>query len=103
MASSDSGAAGVESTMTSVLEALKAIQEQQKSLAAEVESVSNRLDTLAPSVQSPSVNEKSIPESIPAVSALLEASLPTPTTKEVSENAKEQAEKSGFTSRIILT
>jgi hypothetical protein len=91
--------------MSTVLEALKAIQDQQKSLAAEVESVSQRLDTLAPPAQSPNLNEKSPPEpanALPAVSALPEAAIATP-PKEASVAAQVQAEKSGFTSRIILT
>ncbi|GAW25580.1 putative GTP cyclohydrolase II [Rosellinia necatrix] len=97
---SSSGDGGVG--MADVLQALKAIQENQARLAAEVESVSNRLDTLAPSAQSPTLNEKSPPESsLPAESALPQAAVAASARGVPSAGA--QAETSGFTSRIILT
>lgn len=100
MASTGSGDGGVG--MADVLQALKAIQDNQSKLAAEVESVSQRLDTLAPSAQSPTLTEKSPPESaLPAESALPQPAL-VASAKE-SSSASTQAEKSGFTSRIILT
>lgn len=88
--------------MADVLQALKAIQENQSKLAAEVESVSHRLDTLAPPAHSPTLTEKSPPESaLPAEPALPQPALAA-SAKE-SSSAGAQAEKSGFTSRIILT
>lgn len=88
--------------MADVLQALKAIQENQTKLAAEVESVSHRLDTLAPPAHSPTLAEKSPPESaLPTESALPQPALAA-SAKE-SSSASAQAEKSGFTSRIILT
>ncbi|KAI0852274.1 GTP cyclohydrolase N terminal-domain-containing protein [Daldinia vernicosa] len=93
--------------MAEVLEALKSIQENQTKLASEVESVSLRLDTLAPSGQVPSL-------AINRVSAPLAGVVPTspvrtaPTAGEADSGntspiTKEAAQKSGFTSRIILT
>lgn len=89
--------------MADVLQALKAIQENQAKMAAEVESVSHRLDSLAPPASSPTLQEKtSLGGSLPAESVLPQAALPAP-AKEESSSAKTEAEKSGFTSRIILT
>lgn len=94
--------------MADVLEALKSIQENQTKLASEVESVSLRLDTLAPSSQVPSlgINRVSTPLAVAPTSPIrttlaageADSGSTSPTTKEAS-----QAQKSGFTSRIILT
>ncbi|KAI1647293.1 GTP cyclohydrolase N terminal-domain-containing protein [Daldinia loculata] len=94
--------------MADVLEALKSIQENQTKLASEVESVSLRLDTLAPSGQVPSlgINRVSTPLAVAPTSPIrttlaageADSGNTSPTTKEAS-----QAQKSGFTSRIILT
>ncbi|KAI1129457.1 GTP cyclohydrolase N terminal-domain-containing protein [Nemania abortiva] len=102
MASSGSSTGDVGTGVADILQALKAIQENQTKLAADVESVSNRLDTLAPSTQSPVLNGKLSPEStLPAGPALPQAALAT-STKE-SPSASKLAEEAGFTSRIILT
>jgi len=98
--------AGTVGDMGAVLEALKAIQENQSKLAAEVESVSHRLDTLAPPAHSPTLNEKSSPEngsSLPAVAALPQAALTTSQKEDSKTLQAEKAENAGFTSRIILT
>ncbi|KAI1814806.1 GTP cyclohydrolase N terminal-domain-containing protein [Poronia punctata] len=105
MASSGSGTTGV-GDMGAVLEALKAIQDYQSKLAAEVESVSHRLDTLAPPAHSPTLNEKSAPESgnaLPSETALPPAVLSTSPQGESKSLQAEKAETAGFTSRIILT
>ncbi|KAI1166365.1 GTP cyclohydrolase N terminal-domain-containing protein [Nemania serpens] len=104
MASSGSSTGDVGNGMADILQALKAIQENQTKLAAEVESVSNRLDTLAPpaNLNSPSLNEKSPPKNnLPAESALPPAALATSAKEPTSASAR--AEEAGFTSRIILT
>ncbi|KAI8633131.1 GTP cyclohydrolase N terminal-domain-containing protein [Xylariaceae sp. FL1651] len=104
MASAGStSASGDVGGMADVLQVLKAIQENQRKLAAEVESVSQRLDTLAPPVHSPSLNEKASPKSanaLPAAVALPQAAIAEPPKE---SPAVAQVEKSGFTSRIILT
>ncbi|KAI0547286.1 GTP cyclohydrolase N terminal-domain-containing protein [Xylaria curta] len=102
MASSGSDTGGVGNGMADILQVLKTIQEDQAKITAEFESFSHRLDTLAPPVNSPSLNEKSPPEnSLPAEAALPQAALAT-SSKE-SSFVKSQAEKAGFSSRIILT
>ncbi|RWA11153.1 hypothetical protein EKO27_g3969 [Xylaria grammica] len=102
MASSGPDASDVGNGVADILQALKVIQENQARLAAEVESVSHRFDSLAPSTHSPTLNEKPSPEqNLPA-----ESSLPQPALAVVSKessSARVQAEKAGFTSRIILT
>ncbi|KAK6952300.1 putative GTP cyclohydrolase [Daldinia eschscholtzii] len=95
-------------SMVDVLEALKSIQDNQAKLASEVESVSLRLDTLAPSGQVPSLGSSKVSASLAGaptspIRTTLAANEPdsgntSPTTKEAT-----QAQKSGFTSRIILT
>lgn len=102
MASSGSGTGDVGNGMTDIIEALKVIQENQAKIAAEFESFSHRLDILAPPAHSPTLNEKSSPENnLPGEAALPQAALAT-SSKE-SSSVKTQAEKAGFTSRIILT
>ncbi|KAI0120026.1 GTP cyclohydrolase N terminal-domain-containing protein [Nemania sp. FL0031] len=102
MASLGSGTGDVGTGVADILQALKVIQENQTKLAADVESVSNRLDTLAPPTQSPVLNGKLSPEStLPAASPLPQAALVS-SAKE-SPSASAQAEEAGFTSRIILT
>ncbi|KAI0490748.1 GTP cyclohydrolase N terminal-domain-containing protein [Xylaria cf. heliscus] len=102
MASSGSGTGDVGNGMADILQALKAIQENQAKIAAEFESFSHRLDTLAPPAHSPSLTEKSSPEnSLPVEATLPQAALAT-SSKE-SSSVKAEAEKSGFSSRIILT
>ncbi|KAI1827552.1 GTP cyclohydrolase N terminal-domain-containing protein [Xylaria intraflava] len=101
MASPGSGTGDVGSSTADILRALKAIQENQAKLAAEVESVSQRLDTLAPPAQSPPLNEQPLPNNLPAESALPQAAISI--QNKDSTVAKVQAEKSGFSSRIILT
>ncbi|KAI1367383.1 GTP cyclohydrolase N terminal-domain-containing protein [Xylaria arbuscula] len=100
MASSDSGAGG----MAEILRALKGIQENQTKLATEVESLSHRLDTVVPSTISPTLNGKSPPpeSNLPADAALPQPALAT-SPKDESSAVRKQAEKAGFTSRIILT
>ncbi|OTA78840.1 hypothetical protein M434DRAFT_402169 [Hypoxylon sp. CO27-5] len=108
MASSGSGTDGGVS-MADVLEALKSIQESQSRLASEVESVSYRLDSLAPSLRAPSPDiSRASPTPLAGVptspvqttlaSSESEADKTPPATKEAV-----QAQKAGFTSRIILT
>ncbi|KAI1138942.1 GTP cyclohydrolase N terminal-domain-containing protein [Hypoxylon sp. FL0543] len=108
MASSGSGTNGGVN-MADVLDALKSIQESQSRLASEVESVSYRLDALAPSLRAPSPDiSRASPTPLagvpttPAQSALAagesEADKTPPAAKEAI-----QAQKAGFTSRIILT
>lgn len=99
--------------MSDVLKALETIQEGQRRLATEVESVSHRLDTLAPAVQDPSsfIIGKVAPPSTggtsgpsdtdPERSANANESVPDPSSP--TAKAAAQAQKSGFTSRIILT
>ncbi|KAI1331929.1 GTP cyclohydrolase N terminal-domain-containing protein [Xylariaceae sp. FL0255] len=89
--------------MSDILQVLKTIQDNQSKLATEVESVSQRLDTLAPSTQSPTLKEKTTEDSVPATPE--PSALPPPAVVETSKTstAGVQAEKSGFTSRIILT
>ncbi|TRX95326.1 hypothetical protein FHL15_003657 [Xylaria flabelliformis] len=78
MANSGSDTSGVGNGMADILQVLKTIQEDQAKIAAEFESFSHRLDTLAPPVNSPSLNEKSPPEnSLPAEAALPQAALAT--------------------------
>ncbi|OTA61157.1 GTP cyclohydrolase [Hypoxylon sp. EC38] len=108
MASLDSGTDGGVS-MADVLEALKSIQESQSRLASEVESVSYRLDSLAPSLRAPSPD---ISRASPTPFAGVPTS-PVQTTLAASESEADktppatkeavQAQKAGFTSRIILT
>ncbi|KAI0019627.1 GTP cyclohydrolase N terminal-domain-containing protein [Xylariomycetidae sp. FL0641] len=97
-ASSADNAAG----MAEVLQALKAIQDNQTRLATEVESVSQRLDAISPPSQDPANIAPSAP-STPVQTASRSAGetgseSPAPTT-----DAAAQAQKAGFTSRIILT
>ena len=100
--------------MADVLKALGAIQEGQRRLAAEVELVSHRLDSLAPSTQDPAsdiVGKTTVPASDTASrsseinrersGSAGESSVAEPTSP--TTNAALQAQKSGFTSRIILT
>ncbi|KAI1214957.1 putative GTP cyclohydrolase II [Annulohypoxylon truncatum] len=105
MASSGPGKDG-EVGMADVLEALKAIQENQSRLATEVESVSYRLDALAPSLRAPSPD---VSRASPSPLAGIPTS-PVQTTLVSGESdatkapsATKEAEKAGFTSRIILT
>ncbi|RYP40742.1 hypothetical protein DL769_011722 [Monosporascus sp. CRB-8-3] len=103
MSASASQAEGVAG-MDDVLKALGAIQESQRRLATEVESVSQRLDALAPTAITPSPNTGIAPgppspdqeRSATAAESITDASSPT-------TSAAVQAQKSGFTSRIILT
>ena len=99
--------------MAGILKALEAIQEGQRRLATEVESVSHRLDSLAPSAQDPTsyiVGKTTVPASDAASrssdidrghSRSASESVADPTSP--TTNAALQAQKSGFTSRIILT
>ncbi|KAI6090828.1 putative GTP cyclohydrolase II [Hypoxylon rubiginosum] len=107
MASSGAGAdSGV--TMADVLQALKAIQENQNRLATEVQTVSSRLDTLAPTSQSPIPDSKRSPSLLagtptsPVQTSLAATETEADSTTAVTKEAA-QAQKSGFTSRIILT
>lgn len=95
--------------MADVLEALKSIRESQSRLASEVESVSYRLDSLAPSLRAPSPDiSRASPTPLAGVptspvqatlaASESEADKTPPATKEAV-----QAQKAGFTSRIILT
>lgn len=103
MSASASHAEGVAG-MDDVLKALGAIQESQRRLATEVESVSQRLDALAPTAITPSPNTGTAPSppgpdrerSAAAAESITDASSFT-------TSAVVQAQKSGFTSRIILT
>ncbi|RYP35281.1 hypothetical protein DL768_011006 [Monosporascus sp. mg162] len=103
MSASASQAEGVAG-MDDVLKALGAIQESQRRLATEVESVSQRLDALAPTAITPSSNTGSAPgppgpnreRSATAAESITDAS-------SLTTSAAVQAQKSGFTSRIILT
>ncbi|KAI1462216.1 putative GTP cyclohydrolase II [Annulohypoxylon moriforme] len=105
MASSGPGKDG-EVGMADVLKVLKTIQENQSRLTTEVESVSYRLDALAPSLRAPSPD---ISRASPSPLAGIPTS-PVQATIASSESetnkapsATKEAEKSGFTSRIILT
>ncbi|KAI1437252.1 GTP cyclohydrolase N terminal-domain-containing protein [Xylaria sp. CBS 124048] len=101
MATPASGTGDLGSGTADILRALKAIEESQSKLAAEVESVSQRLDTLAPSAHSPHLNGVSHHEhTLPGESVLPQAAIVTPSD---SSSAKVEAEKAGFSSRIILT
>ncbi|RYP69059.1 hypothetical protein DL771_006290 [Monosporascus sp. 5C6A] len=103
MSASTSQAEGVAG-MDNVLKALGAIQESQRRLATEVESVSQRLDALAPTAITPSPNTGIAPgppspdreRSATAAESITDAS-------SLTTSAAVQAQKSGFTSRIILT
>lgn len=90
--------------MADILQALKGIQENQTKLAAEVESLSHRLDAVVPSTISPTLNGKSPPPegNLPADAALPQPALAT-SSKDENLAVRGQAEKAGFTSRIILT
>ncbi|KAI0199058.1 GTP cyclohydrolase N terminal-domain-containing protein [Astrocystis sublimbata] len=102
MASSGSTTGDVGNGMNDILQALKTIQENQAKSAADIESLSHRLDALAPPVQSPILPEKPASENgLPAEAALPQAVLDT--SSRDSSLVKAQAEKSGFSSRIILT
>ena len=112
MASSNSqGEGGVG--MADVLKALGAIQEGQRRLATEVESVSQRLDSLAPSAQDPTsyiVGKTTVPASdITTKSSDIDRERPGTATGSVAEptspttTAALQAQQAGFTSRIVLT
>ncbi|KAH9909811.1 putative GTP cyclohydrolase II [Xylariomycetidae sp. FL2044] len=100
VASSATAETAAGAGMSDVLQALKAIQDNQNRLAAEVETVSRRLDTLAPSSPAPT---------IPATPSLVNPVTPVPSSERDTENpaspttAVVQAQQSGFTSRIILT
>ncbi|RYP42313.1 hypothetical protein DL767_000235 [Monosporascus sp. MG133] len=103
MSASASQAEGVAG-MDDVLKALGAIQESQRRLATEVESVSQRLDALAPTAITPSPNTGIAPgppcpdreRSATAAESITDAS-------SLTTSAAVQAQKSGFTSRIVLT
>ncbi|RYO93846.1 hypothetical protein DL766_009433 [Monosporascus sp. MC13-8B] len=103
MSASASQAEGVAG-MDDVLKALGVIQESQRRLATEVESVSQRLDALAPAAITPSPNTGIAPgppspdreRSATAAESITDAS-------SLTTSAAVQAQKSGFTSRIILT
>ncbi|RYP57442.1 hypothetical protein DL770_010674 [Monosporascus sp. CRB-9-2] len=103
MSASASQAEGVAG-MDDVLKALGAIQESQRRLATEVESVSQRLDALAPTAITPSPNTGIAPgppspdreRSATAAESITDAS-------SLTTSAAVQDQKSGFTSRIILT
>ncbi|KAI5862847.1 putative GTP cyclohydrolase II [Durotheca rogersii] len=109
MATPGSGTGG-EAGIADVLQALKAIQESQSRLETEFESVSRRLDAIAPTVPGASSGlEKKTPPQlatrIPTTPTQIslgagesDAGSTTPTSKEAV-----QAQTSGFTSRIILT
>ncbi|EMR61927.1 putative gtp cyclohydrolase ii protein [Eutypa lata UCREL1] len=99
--------------MGDVLKALEAIQEGQRRLATEVDSLSQRLDAVAPTAQDPSpfITSRIAPPGTSVTAG------PSDTDRERSGSASEsvpdpssptataavQAQKSGFTSRIILT
>ncbi|KAI0167050.1 GTP cyclohydrolase N terminal-domain-containing protein [Hypoxylon sp. FL1284] len=108
MASSGSSADGGVS-MAEVLQALKAIRDSQSSLAAEVQTISNRLDTISPPSQSPGPDlSKDSPSLLAATAtspaqATLAASEPDADNASAATKEAAQAQKSGFTSRIILT
>lgn len=96
--------------MAQVLEALKAIREDQARLAAEVESISNRLDALAPSAHDTALPSSSKSFSTPTSSVTTSSqSLPTPAQRDAESSPEESSavtasQKPGsFTSRIILT
>lgn len=84
-----------DTPMTEVLEALKAVQENQSQLAAQVESVVQRLDTTT-SVPTQDLSSASLAPT-PTPSSATPAARPDP------DSAAQAAQKSGFTSRIILT
>ncbi|KAI0969826.1 GTP cyclohydrolase N terminal-domain-containing protein [Xylaria arbuscula] len=101
--SSGLGAGDGENSTAEILRALMAVQQNQTRVVAEVESLARRLDAIAPSTHSPTLNEKPSPEgNLPAESALPQPALASP-SKDESSTARGQAEKAGFTSRIILT
>ncbi|RYO90192.1 hypothetical protein DL764_008479 [Monosporascus ibericus] len=103
MSASASQAEGVGG-MDDVLKVLGAIQESQRRLATEVASVSQRLDALAPTATTPSPNMGIAPgppspdreRSATAAESITDAA-------SLTTSAAVQAQKSGFTSRIILT
>ncbi|KAI1339021.1 putative GTP cyclohydrolase II [Xylariaceae sp. FL0016] len=100
MASSGSGA-GDGVGMADILEALKVIQDNQTRLAHEVVSVSQRLDDLAPPVPTGKTSPPPIaamPTTPTKASSIVETGSPGAAT-----TAAAEAQKSGFTSRIILT
>jgi hypothetical protein len=95
-------------SMAEVLQALKTIQQSQAQTQAGLASVTQRLDQLAPE-QAGSKGSITGASQSPASGPGLVAS-PIPTSASPSsvpsadrENAATQAQKSGFTSKIILT
>lgn len=105
MASSGPGKDG-EVGMADVLEALKSIQENQSRLATEVESVSYRLDALAPSLRAPSPDiSRASPSPLAGIPTSPVQATPASSESDVNkaQSVTKEAEKSGFTSRIILT
>jgi hypothetical protein len=99
--------------MADVLEALKSLQSSQTRLTAEVEAVSHRLDSLGPSAPGTALEDitgRTTPQAPGAVAASSALRTPSAASAEPESeassaptNAAAQAQKSGFTSRIILT
>ncbi|KAI0168198.1 GTP cyclohydrolase N terminal-domain-containing protein [Pestalotiopsis sp. NC0098] len=90
--------------MSAVLQALKAIQDNQSVLSTGLLNVTKRLDQIAPEDQAKSTASKSGSSSGLGLSSSPIPNTPgSPPSLAEKENAAAQAQKSGFTSRIILT
>ncbi|KAF3002791.1 Uracil-regulated protein 1 [Neopestalotiopsis sp. 37M] len=89
--------------MSAVLQALKAIQDNQSVLSTGLLNVTKRLDQIAPEDQSKATASKSGASNGSGLSASPIPAPGSPSTLAEKENAAVQAQKSGFTSRIILT
>lgn len=105
MASDSADGAG----MADVLAALKSIQQFQGEMQKSMESLSSRMDQISP--PSPDLVGKSSPQPSALNSSILPPPASTPTTERnvgavaptSAAKAATEAQKSGFTSRIILT
>ncbi|KAH8664334.1 GTP cyclohydrolase N terminal-domain-containing protein [Xylariales sp. PMI_506] len=88
-------------SMADVLKALKDIQENQNQLQANLAAVTERLDRSSPEKGDEAPKPGTISPGATTVPAAV--SPPAPLTPAERENAAVQAQKSGFSSRIILT
>ncbi|ETS76718.1 Uracil-regulated protein 1 [Pestalotiopsis fici W106-1] len=89
--------------MSAVLQALRAIQDNQSVLSTGLLNVTKRLDQIAPEDQAKATSSKSGASNGLGLSASPIPAPGSPATSAEKENAAVQAQKSGFTSRIILT
>jgi hypothetical protein len=86
--------------MAEILQALRSIQENQSQLSSGLASVSQRLDKISPESKEDGTKSGGLLGASPLPVPVSPTTSPLPADR---ENAAVHAQKSGFTSRIILT